>query len=100
MSKSSKNAMMRMDDDVEGGSDYKKQADENGLPKLDLTKSPSRISGWRSWLYHWPWVTSFALVVLVTGLIMWAATTSPALNKTKEAIDDIGTMIVPLFILM
>ena len=39
---------------------------------------------------RWPWVATAAVVLLITGLVMWASTTSPALGKTKDAFKEVG----------
>ena len=41
-------------------------------------------------LVKWPWVATAAVVLLITGLVMWASTTSPALGKTKDAFKEVG----------
>ena len=44
-------------------------------------------------LQVWPWIAMAAIALLITGLVMWASTTSPALGKTKDAFEIAGAEI-------
>ena len=82
-------------DEEDGKQEYEGEDEDemNGEEEIEEESTTSCCGRVCVCLQVWPWIAMAAIALLITGLVMWASTTSPALGKTKDAFEIAGAEI-------